>query len=252
MKKLIAGNWKMNCSLEEAKVLIADVINGIYKEPELQEFCDFVVLPSYIYLPTVRHALANHSFLEFGAQDCSMQDNGAHTGDISAAMLKDSACRYVIAGHSERRQNHGESNDVVKAKAAQIHKNGMTAIVCVGETLEEREAGNEQAVVERQISESLPSSANARNTVIAYEPVWAIGTGKVAKPGDVRVMHSFIRALVEEKLADGENLRILYGGSVKPENAAEILKISDVNGALVGGASLKAEEFLAIGRSGKS
>ncbi|MCD8497314.1 MAG: triose-phosphate isomerase [Alphaproteobacteria bacterium] len=246
MKKLIAGNWKMNCSLEEAKLLIADVINGVYQNQALQGDNEFVIFPPFIYLPTVRHALGNHTFISFGAQDCSPHDKGAYTGDISASMLKDSACTYAIAGHSERRKYHCESNADIKAKAEQVIKNGMTAIVCIGETQEERDGGRAEEVVQKQLFESLPAGAHARNTVIAYEPVWAIGTGKTASETDILMMHSFIREALEEKLADAENMRILYGGSVNPENGPGILKTPNVDGVLVGGASLKAQDFLAI------
>jgi triosephosphate isomerase len=246
MKKLIAGNWKMNCSLEEAKLLIADVINGVYQNEAVQDNNEFVIFPPFIYLPTVRHALGNHTFISFGAQDCSGHENGAYTGDISAAMLKDSACTYVITGHSERRKHHGETNADVKAKAGQGIKSGLNVIVCVGETQEERDAGRAEEVVQKQLLESLPAGAHARNTVIAYEPVWAIGTGNTASSNDILFMHSFIRAALEEKLADAANMRILYGGSVTPENGPGILKTPNVDGVLVGGASLKASDFLAI------
>ncbi|MCD8562608.1 MAG: triose-phosphate isomerase [Alphaproteobacteria bacterium] len=236
----------MNCSLEEAKLLIADVINGVYQNQGLQSDNEFVIFPPFIYLPTVRHALGNHTFISFGAQDCAPYDSGAYTGDISAGMLKDSACTYVIAGHSERRKYHGETNEIVNAKAAQIIKNGMSAIICVGETQGERDAGRAEEVVQKQIAESLPAGAHARNTVIAYEPVWAIGTGNTASESDVLFMHSFIRGILEEKLADAENMRILYGGSVNPQNGPGLLKIPNVDGVLVGGASLKASDFLAI------
>lgn len=246
MKKLIAGNWKMNCSLEEAKLLIADVINGVYQNQGLQGENEFVIFPPFIYLPTVRHALGNHTFISFGAQDCSAYENGAYTGDISAGMLRDSACTYIIVGHSERRKYHCETNADVKAKAGQVVKNGMTAIVCIGETQEERDEGRAEEVVQKQLLESLPAGGHARNTVIAYEPVWAIGTGKTASESDILLMHSFIRGVLEEKLADGANMRILYGGSVNPQNGPGILKTPNVDGVLVGGASLKAADFLAI------
>lgn len=236
----------MNCSLEEAKLLIADVINGVYQNQGLQSDNEFVIFPPFIYLPTVRHALGNHTFISFGAQDCSCFERGAYTGDISAPMLRDSACSYVIVGHSERRKNHGETNADVKAKAEQVQKSGMTAIICIGETQEQRDEGLAEEVVQTQLFESLPPGSHARNTVIAYEPVWAIGTGKTASDNDILFMHSFIRGCLEEKLADAGNMRILYGGSVNPENGPGILKIANVDGVLVGGASLKATDFLAV------
>lgn len=246
MKKLIAGNWKMNCSLEDAKILIADIINGIHVHEKLLENCEFLVCPSFIYMPTIRHAVLNHGLLSFGAQDCSDQDNGAFTGDISASMLKESGCQYVIVGHSERRQFHKESNELIKAKAAKVLENGMSAIVCIGETEGQRESGQALEVILSQLEACLPEGTDGRNVVIAYEPVWAIGTGKVATSADIAEIHTAIREKLKEKLADGANIRILYGGSVKPENAGDILNIPDVNGALIGGASLQARSFLGI------
>lgn len=236
----------MNCSLEEAKLLIADVINGVYQNQGLQSENEFVLFPPAIYLSTVRHALGNHTFISFGAQDCSGFESGPYTGDISAPMLKDSACNYVIVGHSERRKNHGETNADVKAKAKQVQKSGMTAVICIGETQEQRDEGLAEETVMNQLFESLPPGSHAGNTVIAYEPIWAIGTGKTASDNDILFMHSFIRGCLEEKLADAGNMRILYGGSVNPKNGPNILKIANVDGVLVGGASLKATDFLAV------
>lgn len=246
MKKLIVGNWKMNCSLDDAKGLIADIINGIHMSPRLAEDCDFVVCPSYLYLPTVRHASLNHGLMSFGAQDCSKHDNGAYTGDISATMLQDSGCSYVICGHSERREHHKENDATVKSKAAQIIKHNMIAIICVGESETQREFEQHLETVLKQVENCVPENASAENIVIAYEPVWAIGTGKVASLDDILEMHGAIRKKLKEMLADGEKLRILYGGSVKPENAGDIFNLQDVNGALIGGASLKAESYLGI------
>lgn len=249
MKPLIAGNWKMNCSLDDAKRLIADIINGVYEDDALQAAADIMVFPSFLHMSAVRHALANHSLLAFGGQDCSAHDDGAHTGDISARMLSDSGCSAVIVGHSERRVGHTETSSDVNEKVRQIHANKMVAVVCVGETLEDREAERAEEIVQKQLQESLPASVNASNTIIAYEPVWAIGTGKTPSNGEIRMMHGHIRGYLEEKLADAQNLRILYGGSVKPDNAADILKINEVNGALVGGASLDADSFLGIAKA---
>lgn len=249
MKKLIAGNWKMNCSLEDAKGLIADILNGIYQNQHLREHCEFLVCPSYIYLPTIRHAALNHGLLSIGAQDCSVEDNGAFTGDISALMLKESECQYVICGHSERREHHKETDEIVKSKAAKIINNKMTAIICVGESETQRDFGQAVQTVLMQVEQCLPDGATADNIVIAYEPIWAIGTGKTAEDSDIAEMHNAIREKLKEKLADGANIRILYGGSVKPENAGNILNIENVNGALIGGASLKAESFLGIAQA---
>lgn len=246
MRNLIAGNWKMNCTLQEAKELIADIINGLYTRPQLEDDNEFLVCPPYIYLPTIRHAVLNHNFLSFGAQDCSAQENGAHTGDISAAMLHDSGCNYVIVGHSERRADHKESDELVAEKVLKVVKNKMTAILCVGETEAEREAGQQDVVVGRQLDAALNERYDSQNLVIAYEPVWAIGTGKTAQREDIESMHGFIRKKLQERLADGKNIRILYGGSVKPDNAGDILSIENVNGCLIGGASLKAESFIGI------
>ena len=249
MKKLIAGNWKMNCNLDEAKWLIADVINGIHASESLTRTCEFLVCPAYIYMPTIRHAVLNHGLLSFGAQDCSSEDNGAYTGEISAAMLKDSGCDYVIVGHSERREYQNENNALIRKKAKKAMQNGITAIICIGESESQREFGQAVEVVVKQLEECLPDGADAKNTVIAYEPVWAIGTGKTPTNEDIKEIHDAIREKLKEKLADGANIRILYGGSVKPENAADILNIDNVNGALIGGASLQAESFLGIARA---
>lgn len=248
-KKLIAGNWKMNGSLDDAKGLVADIINGLFGVPVLHEYCDFVVFPPYLHLYAIRHALHGRDEIAYGGQDCALNENGAHTGDTSAAMLKDSGCSYVILGHSERRVNHHESDEIVKRKAAQAHAQGLTAIICVGEKDFEREQGAQQVVVAGQLDGSIPESATADNTVIAYEPVWAIGTGKTATPEDVRDMHAFIRGHLGDKIDNSQDVRILYGGSMKPENARELLATENVDGGLIGGASLNAEQFLAIAKA---
>ena len=228
MKKLIAGNWKMNGTAATAKALIQDVEAKIAAAPELLDRCDFVVCPPFLHIPAVLD-LANKSAV--GAQDCSDKDSGAFTGDTAAPMIKDIGASYVILGHSERRQYHKETDAQVKAKAEAANKAGLITIICVGETDAEREAGKQNSVVSEQLKASIPSNASADNTVIAYEPVWAIGTGKSATPEDIRAMHEFIRGIV------GEGYRILYGGSVKPGNAAEIFAVPNVDGALIGGAS---------------
>lgn len=245
-KKLIAGNWKMNGTLDEAKTLIAAIVNGIHQNPSVLEKCDVLVCPSFVHLGVVRHALKTVNTVAMGAQNCSKFPDGAHTGSVSAAMLKDAKCSYVILGHSERRQNRGESNETVAAKAEQAHKAGLNAIICVGETELQREEGQEKAVVEKQLAKSIPASATAQNTVIAYEPVWAIGTGKTATPEDIKTMHAFIRESLPPTL---KNCRILYGGSMKPDNAKAILATPNVDGGLIGGASLKTADFLAIAQS---
>lgn len=244
MKKLIAGNWKMNGSLNEATVLMNALTDGLKSQPDLINKADFSVSPPFVHLSLVGSLLPQG--IALGAQDCSVQPNGAYTGDISAGMLKDAGCQYVILGHSERRHHHGETSEQVAAKTVRAHEAGLKAIICVGETEEEREAGRQDAIVIDQIRKSLPDRVTGENTVIAYEPVWAIGTGKTPTPEDVEAIHATIRACLKEKLDNPESMRILYGGSVKPENAGTLLTIKNVDGALVGGASLKADQFLAI------
>ncbi len=242
--KLIAGNWKMNGLREEGLALAHAVAAGAGVG---LAGCELLVCPPATLLLPVGEALSG-SAVALGGQDCHAAASGAHTGDISARMLADAGCRYVIVGHSERRGDHSETSGQVRGKAAAALAAGLTPIVCVGETAQEREAGRTLAVIEGQVRDSLPESAEDRLPVIAYEPVWAIGTGKVATVGDVAEVHARIRALLVEILGAGSGgeLRILYGGSVKPDNAAELLAVANVDGALVGGASLKADDFLAI------
>ncbi len=244
MKKLIAGNWKMNGSLSEVCNLMNALAEGLKSQPNLLNRADFIICPPYVHLALAHSMLPQGMIL--GGQDCAAQDNGAYTGDISAKMLKDVGCQYVILGHSERRQYHGETNETIAAKVLKAHDAGLKVIVCVGETETERDAGRADAVVIDQLRKSLPSRITAENTVIAYEPVWAIGTGKIPSPEDVEAIHATIRASLKEKLDNPESMRILYGGSVKPENAGTLLTITNVDGALAGGASLKADQFLAI------
>lgn len=234
---LIAGNWKMNMTRADGLALAGAVASGASADLD----CDVLICPPATLIWPVAEAVAG-SAVAVGGQDCHPAAHGAHTGDIAAEMLADLGCGYAIVGHSERRADHGEGDAVVRAKAEAAHRAGLTAIVCVGETGAERDAGKANEVVARQIKGSLPAAADATNTVVAYEPVWAIGTGKTATPADVADMHGHIRSL----LPDQDAMRILYGGSVKPGNAAELLALDDVDGALVGGASLKAEDFLAI------
>ncbi len=242
-KALVAGNWKMNgtkASLKEIRLL-----SGMLKGVRLK--CDVMVCPPATLLGKVND-LVKSSRISTGGQDCHAAPSGAHTGDISAAMMGDAGASAVIVGHSERRADHGESNADVKAKAEAAHRAGLTAIICIGETLEERKAGAALRVVSGQLKGSLPAKATGDNTVIAYEPVWAIGTGLTPTPQEIAAVHKHIRkrlgVLVGEK--HGEAMRILYGGSVKPGNAAELMAIDNVDGALVGGASLKAADFIGI------
>lgn len=235
-RPLIAGNWKMNLNAGESVSLAA----GIGSSPSM----DVLICPAFPYISEC--ALAKSAPVLIGAQDCSPHGNGAHTGDISASMLADLKCNMVIVGHSERRQDHAEQGGLVKAKMMAAHNAGLKTILCVGETLVERESGNATAIVKQQLDDSVFSACHASNMAVAYEPVWAIGTGKTASADDIEQMHAFIRQYLIETLADGEQISILYGGSVKPTNASEILSIAHVNGALIGGASLKADDFNAI------
>ncbi len=243
MKKLIAGNWKMNGTAAGAKALIADVEEAIKANPGILERCDFVVCPPFLHIPVVKELA---SACALGGQDCSEKDFGAFTGDVSASMLKDIGANYVVLGHSERRQYHEEADELIAVKADAANKAGLVTIICVGETEAEREGGLQENVVGGQLDRSLPDGVTAKNTVVAYEPVWAIGTGKTATAEDIRAMHTFIREKLSKTLADAANIRILYGGSVKPSNAAEIFGVPNVNGALIGGASLKVGDFMGI------
>jgi triosephosphate isomerase len=246
MRPLVAGNWKMNglsASLAEL---------GKLKEALAAQAppCEVLICPPFTLI--AQAAWHVKGAFALGGQDCHAKPSGAFTGDVSAEMLKDAGASYVIVGHSERRQYHGERDGDVAAKAEAAWRAGLTAIICVGETEDQRSAGQHNHVCAGQIDGSVPLAATAANTVIAYEPVWAIGTGKTPTPDDVKAMHAHIRACLIRHLGEGARLlRILYGGSVKADNAAELLNLAEVNGALVGGASLKAEEFQRIVRSVK-
>ena len=237
---LVAGNWKMNglatsmAEFEALETLLAEKADAD---------CDVLICPPFTLVASM--AASAKGSVAVGAQDCHFNVSGAHTGDISAEMLKDAGASYIIVGHSERRADHGETSGLVKRKADAVHAAGLTAIVCVGETGAERDAGNAEKVVLGQVAESIADGANPENTIVAYEPVWAIGTGRTPTVEDVADMHSAIRgALVERFGVIGGTFKILYGGSVKPSNAEEVLRRADnVNGALVGGASLKAHDF---------
>ena len=239
---LIAGNWKMNGLAASARALAREVAAG-----SAQSGCDLLVCPPSVLLATVAEALSV-SRVALGGQDCHPAKSGAHTGDLSAEMLADAGCGYVIVGHSERRADHGETDAEVRAKAEAAHRAGLIAIVCVGETETERDAGQAENVVARQVGGSLPPAATAADTVIAYEPVWAIGTGRTPTPDDAQAIHSHIRATVSASHGAevAAKMRLLYGGSVKPDNARDLMALADVDGALVGGASLVAADFLAI------
>jgi triosephosphate isomerase len=241
-RPLVAGNWKMN-GLRASLGELGQIVQGT---GELWRKADLMICPPATLVYTAA-AVVIGSKVAIGAQDCHAKASGAHTGDISAEMLADAGASAIIVGHSERRADHGESDAVVHAKAAAVRRAGLTAIICVGETRAEREAGHTLDLVRRQLDGSVPDGATAANTVIAYEPVWAIGTGLTPTPADVAEVHAMIRdRLVARFGAEGHGMRILYGGSVKPDNAAELMAVANVDGALVGGASLKAADFLAI------
>ncbi|HVZ03727.1 triose-phosphate isomerase [Hyphomicrobium sp.] len=246
-RPLVAGNWKMNGlkgSLSEITA-IRDALSG----PLAAVAADVLIAPPATVIASFAAAVAG-TRLALGAQDCHAKPLGAHTGDISAEMLKDAGASAVIVGHSERRADHGETSAEVRAKAAAAHRAGLVAIVCIGETQGERAAGATLSVVSRQLKASLPKEINGANTVIAYEPVWAIGTGLIPTASDVEAVHAAIRQDLKDIAgAEGSSIRILYGGSVKPDNAATLLSVANVDGALVGGASLKASDFLAIVRA---
>ncbi|MGE0722786.1 MAG: triose-phosphate isomerase [Alphaproteobacteria bacterium] len=244
-RPLVAGNWKMN-GLRADGIARATALADRARRGDAPA-CDWLICPPATLIAPVAAAVAG-SPVAVGGQDCHAAASGAHTGDIAAAMLADLGCRYVIVGHSERRADHGEDDATVAAKAAAVLAAGLTPIVCVGETEGEREAGRTHAVVARQIAGSLPEAATAANTVVAYEPVWAIGTGRTPTPDDVQAVHAHIRACVPAAV-DAGGLRILYGGSVKPSNAASLMRLPDVDGALVGGASLVVDDFWAIGEA---
>ena len=241
-RPLVAGNWKMNgtsASLAEARAMAA-MVKGVKLR------CEIMICPPATLVAAMAKAL-KASRIRIGGQDCHGEASGAHTGDISAEMLVDAGACGVIVGHSERRADHHENNAEVRAKAAAAHRAGLTAIVCIGETPEERRSGRALDVVDAQIAGSLPPGATSANTIIAYEPVWAIGTGVTPTPAEVGEVHARIRARLKAlDDGDGDDFRILYGGSVKPGNAAELMAVANVNGALVGGASLKADDFIAI------
>ncbi|NNE89586.1 MAG: triose-phosphate isomerase [Silicimonas sp.] len=237
MRKLAAGNWKMNGlndSLAEFNALAQ-----AFPDPS----CDVLICPPATLLDRLSQR-AKDAAIQTGGQDAHTATSGAHTGDVSAEMLADAGAAYVILGHSERRADHGESDALINAKTTAAWEAGLIAVVCVGETLDEREAGRTIEVVSGQLQGSLPEGVTAENTVVAYEPVWAIGTGKVPTLEEISAVHNDIRARLKARFGDtATDIRLLYGGSVKPSNAPEIFAVSNVDGALVGGASLKAADF---------
>ena len=244
MRPLVAGNWKMNglaSSLKELEAVTAELAAN-------PAYCEALVCPPFTLL--AQAAGIAKGVLAVGGQNCHAAPSGPHTGDIAAEMLKDAGASYVILGHSERRQNHGERDSDVALKVRAAWRAGLTAIVCIGETEIERFSGDAHDICATQIDGSVPLQATAADTVIAYEPVWAIGTGRTPTSQEITQMHAHIRANLVRRLGAGAaEMRILYGGSVKPDNAAEILNLAEVNGALVGGASIKSDDFLRIIRA---
>ena len=242
-RKLLIGNWKMNAS----HLANAGLLAGISAARPFA--ADVAVCVPFPYLSEAAVALTG-TYIRWGAQDCSAHDQGAYTGEVSAAMLAEFGCRYVIVGHSERRHYHAETDQQVADKARAALARGVTPVVCVGETLAQREAGETDAVVKRQLSAVIHTLGHcAGEMVVAYEPVWAIGTGKVATPEQAQAVHAVLRAQLQAATAHADSLKILYGGSMKPDNAAALLAQPDIDGGLIGGASLKAADFVALCRA---
>lgn len=242
-KKLIAGNWKMNGTLAANQALVQALLQGMAEVPAP---CDVAVCVPAPYLGQVQALLAG-STLDLGAQDVSAHESGAYTGEFSAAMLKEFGVRYCLAGHSERRAYHGESDAVVATKAQRALAAGLTPIVCVGETLAEREAGQTEEVVKRQLAAVIHANGHCLSEiVVAYEPVWAIGTGKTATPEQAQQVHAVLRAQLRAASTSADRIRILYGGSMNAANAAQLLSQPDIDGGLIGGAALKSADFLTI------
>jgi triosephosphate isomerase len=243
IRPLIAGNWKMN----GLKASVAELQAMIEGAPKVGAKADLLVCPPATLIAAFADRVRGSKTVSIGAQDCHPKTSGAHTGDISAEMLADAGATAVIVGHSERRADHGESDALVRQKAEAVWQAGLTAIVCIGETQAHRDDGKTLHICGGQLEGSLPDGATAANLVVAYEPVWAIGTGLTPTTEDIEQVHKFIRDTLTARFKEqGAKIRILYGGSVKPSNAAELMAVSNVNGALVGGASLKAADFLAI------
>lgn len=242
-KRLIAGNWKMNGRQADIAVIL-DIGQGL--STSMEGKVETVICPPATLLATCRDALEGFT-LALGAQDCHAAEKGAYTGDLSAAMLCEAGASYIILGHSERRAVYHESDELVRRKSEAALAAGAIPIICIGETLSEREAGDTLLIVERQLAGSVPASPDPQNLVIAYEPVWAIGTGLTPTIKQIAEVHRAVRRQLVARFGDaGEHVRILYGGSMKPDNAAEILGVPDVDGGLIGGASLNADSFLAI------
>ena len=245
-RPLIAGNWKMNGLKADALALAQGVADGVRQAGWTDR--DVLVCPPATLVLAVADAVKASGVL-VGGQNCHAKPSGAHTGDIAAEMLRDCGATHVIVGHSERRADCGETDAIVRAKAEAAWRAGLLPIVCIGETLAEREAGKTFSVLEAQLKGSVPAGATAARLVVAYEPVWAIGTGKTPTTAEVGAAHAHIRKVLDGLMGDAAAVRLLYGGSVKGSNAGELLAAGDVDGALIGGASLKADEFLAIAKA---
>jgi triosephosphate isomerase len=252
-KKLIAGNWKMNLDWNEGMTIFADIIR---LNAEGNDHCDVLVIPPAPYLRNFFETAADlKSSIQIGAQDCSAQTSGAYTGDVAASMIKSVGATHVLVGHSERREYHRESNDILAEKVERALEHGLIPVFCCGEKLDDRDNGNHTFVVDNQLDGTIfeLEAEQFSKVVIAYEPVWAIGTGRTASPDQAQDMHSFIRGLVHSKYGErvASGTRILYGGSMKPSNAVELLSQPDVDGGLIGGASLDPTQFLEIIKAAK-
>lgn len=250
-KKIVAGNWKMNKTLEDGKILASEVINMV--KDELRDDVQVVLCPPFVHLTSLYPLLESHSQIALGGQNCSDHDAGAYTGEISASMLQSVGVKYVILGHSERREYFGETDSLLATKIEIALKNDLIPIFCCGEPLEVREREEQSDYVQKQVQGSLfhLSEEDFGKVVIAYEPIWAIGTGKTASSDQVQEMHATIRKQITDKYGEeiSNNTSILYGGSVKPNNAAELFSCLDVDGGLIGGASLKSRDFLDIAKA---
>lgn len=247
-RPLIAGNWKMNGLLADS---LADTLATLMRRQQNWPF-EMVVCPPFTLLHDLGKTISG-SGIALGAQDCHIKESGAHTGDISPVMLKDVGCTYVILGHSERRIDHGEGDSLIREKAIAALAAGLKVILCIGETEAERDSGKTLTVNQTQLKKSMPGDIDATNLVIAYEPVWAIGTGRTPTDLEIQEIHAFIRKELSALIGtEAEGVRILYGGSMKPGNAGGILALTDVDGGLIGGASLKAEDFWAIAQQSPS
>ncbi len=255
MRKLVAGNWKMNGLRADGLALAREVAHRTLAARRAGAVeplpCDILICPPATLLPLMAEEIDGSGVL-LGGQDCHYKASGAHTGDICASMLKDAGCSHVILGHSERRTDHKEANELIRQKTAAARETGLISVVCIGETAAERDAGQTIAVVEGQLAGSLPEGIAASELIVAYEPVWAIGTGRTPTVQEVETVHGRIRAALKERIKGGEEIRLLYGGSVKPSNARELMQAADVDGALVGGASLVASDFWEIVRACRS